>query len=154
MDKFKRGTEGLVITAIGLFFLYLSLKIRNNPVSVENPFLNFFTQAKALPLLCAILLIILGLLLTAQMISGKIKTSGLSKETMGRVGILTLLTVAYLIAVSKIGFLYPTILYVGAMLFYLNFGRKKWWQLLLITAAYVAVALYLTPFILNLKLMM
>lgn len=154
-NKFISCIPGIIVAAVGGWFLYLSLKIRNNPVKIEDKTLNFLAQARFLPLVVSVILIIMGVLFAIELYRGKATCeSGMTKGMFRREVILTVLTVAYLIITSKVGFLYPTIAYLAAMLFYLNWGKKKWWVLLILTAVFTFVAIYVTPLILQLKLKM
>ena len=65
---------------------------------------------------------------------------------------LVFLTAAYLVLVSYVGFLIPTVVYIGALLFVANRGLTLW-KLLALTALYSVVALMLIPGLLNLQLL-
>jgi len=151
--KIKRSIEGLIMVVLGVICLILSLKIRNNPVKVQGA-LNILVQAKMLPLVVSVLIIILGVMLIMQLEKGLLVTPAISKETFVRVLILTVITLAYLLITYKVGFLIPTFVYCLAMLFYLNWKQKN--PVLLVVAAviYSAVTLFLVPWILNLNLML
>lgn len=151
--QLKSCIPGIIVVAIGGWFLYLSLRIRDNPVKIEDKTLNFLAQARFLPLMVSVVLIMMGLLFAVQLYKGKATCeSGMTKGMFSRELILTVITVAYLIVTSKVGFLYPTIVYLAGMLFYLNWNKNKWWVLLIITAVFTFVTIYLTPLILQLKI--
>ena len=57
--KISRWVEGPIMIAVGLIALILSLQIRNNPVKVEGV-LNLLVQAKMLPIVVSVLIVILG----------------------------------------------------------------------------------------------
>ena len=61
--KISRWVEGPIMIAVGLIALILSLQIRNNPVKVEGV-LNLLVQAKMLPIVVSVLIVILGVMLT------------------------------------------------------------------------------------------
>ena len=151
-EKKKLCLEGPIMTALGIVCLILSLKIRNNPVKVEG-FLNVLVQAKMVPILVSVLIIIMGIIMTLQIQKGILKTATLPKETWVRVLILTAMTVVYLVVTSKVGFLVPTFVYCFLMLLYLNWKQKNPVLLLGIAALYTAVTVYLVPWMLKLSLM-
>jgi len=151
-EKKKLCLEGPLMTALGIVCLILSLKIRKNPVKVEG-FLNILVQAKMVPILVSILIIILGIVMTIQLQKGQLTSVKLPKETWMRVLILTVMTVVYLVVASKVGFLVPTFVYCFLMLLYLNWKQKNPVLLLGIAAIYTAAAVYLVPWILRLNLM-
>ena len=151
-EKKKLCLEGPIMTALGIVCLILSLKIRNNTVKVEG-FLNVLVQAKMVPILVSILIIIMGIIMTLQIQKGILKTATLPKETWVRVLILTAMTVVYLVVTSKVGFLVPTFVYCFLMLLYLNWKQKNPVLLLGIAALYTAVTVYLVPWMLKLSLM-
>ena len=151
-EKKKLFLEGPIMTLLGVVCLILSLKIRNNPVKVPG-FLNVLVQAKMVPIMVSVLIILLGIVMTIQLQKGTLTSAKLPKETWARVLILTVLTVVYLVVASKVGFLVPTFVYCFLMLLYLNWKQKNPVLLLGIAAIYTAVTVYLVPWILRLNLM-
>lgn len=151
--KIGRYLEGPIMIVLGIICLILSLQIRNNPVKVPG-FLNVLVQAKMLPIAVSVLIIILGVILTSQLKKGLLVTPSMPKESWIRVSILTLITLAYLIAVYFTGFLIPTFVYCLVMLLYLNWKQKNPILLLAVAAVYTAVTVFLVPWILNLNLML
>ena len=151
-ERKKLCLEGPIMTVLGIVCLILSLKIRKNPVKVEG-FLNVLVQAKMVPILVSILIIILGIVMTIQLQKGQLTSVKLPKETWMRVLILTVMTVVYLVVASKVGFLVPTFVYCFLMLLYLNWKQKNPVLLLGIAAIYTAATVYLVPWILRLNLM-
>lgn len=148
--KLLQCAEGLAVTAAGMVFVGLSLGIRNNPVAVEGP-VNILVEAKFVPLLLSLLITLQGIGLTVSQWKGKeqtVRDGGFSPRAITVV----LLTVAYLIVVSYAGFAVPTVVYIGALLFVVNRGRKPV-QLLLLTALYSVITLLVIPGILNLQLL-
>ena len=139
--KISRWVEGPIMIAVGLIALILSLQIRNNPVKVEGV-LNLLVQAKMLPIVVSVLIVILGVMVTPKM----------DKETWLRVLVLTAMTLVYLIAAYYAGFLITTFLYCFAMLLYLNWKQKNPVFLLVLSAVYTAVTVYLVPMMLHLNL--
>ena len=148
--KLSQCAEGLIVTAAGIIFTVLSLNIRNNPVTVEGP-LNLLIQAKFIPLLLSVLILIQGISLTVALLKGKEKTENDGGYTP-RAALVVLLTVAYLFLVSLAGFAVPTVVYMGALLFVVNKGRKPL-QLLILTLVYSVIALLVIPGVLNLQLL-
>lgn len=152
MDKSKlyQCTEGLLVTITGVVFVILSLGIRDNPVAVESKF-NLIVEAKFAPLALSVLIAIQGLTLAISQWRGNDRTSHDGGFTP-RALIVGLLTVAYLYMISLVGFTVPTVVYVGALLFVVNKGRKPL-LLLALTALYSIIALLLIPLSLNLQLL-
>lgn len=148
--KLSQCAEGLIVTAAGIVFTVLSLNIRNNPVSVEGP-LNLLIQAKFPPLLLSVLILIQGIVLTAALLRGK-ETTVSDGGFTSRGLIVVLLTVAYLFLVSLMGFAVPSVVYMCALLFVVNKGRKPLF-LLILTVVYSVVALLVIPGVLNLQLL-
>lgn len=149
-SKLLQCAEGLVIAAAGLIFTVLSLGIRKNPVSVEGA-INLIVQAKFVPLVLSVLITLQGLGLTISQWKGNEKTvcdGGFSPRALTVVA----LTLAYLVIVSYAGFAVPTVVYIGAMLFVVNRGRRPL-QLLILTALYSLITLLLIPGVLNLQLL-
>lgn len=148
--RLAQCAEGLIVTAAGALFTIFSIKIRNNPVSIEGP-LNWLIQAKFIPLVLSVLILIQGIALTVALWKGKERTEnpgGLSLRTV----IVVSLTVVYLLLVSFIGFAAPTVVYMGALLFVVNQGRKPL-LLLALTAVYSVIALLVIPGVLHLQLL-
>ena len=85
--KISRWVEGPIMIAVGLIALILSLQIRNNPVKVEGV-LNLLVQAKMLPIVVSVLIVILGVMLTLQLNKGLLVTPKMDKETWLRVLVL------------------------------------------------------------------
>lgn len=148
--KLSQCVEGLIVTAAGVIFTVLSLKIRNNPVSVEGP-LNLLIQAKFIPLLLSALITVQGISLTVALWKGKETTVNEGGFTP-RALIVVALTMAYLVLVSLVGFAVPTVVYLAALLFVVNKGRKPL-QLLVLTVVYAVIALLVIPGVLNLQLL-
>lgn len=148
--KLSQCAEGLIVTAAGVLFIIFSLKIRNNPISIEGP-LNGIVQARFVPLVLSVLILVQGIVLTVALWRGKEQT-----ETVGgfhlRSLIVVSLTVAYLLLVSWIGFAVPTVVYMGTLLFVVNKGRKPLF-LLVLTGLYSVIALLVIPSVLNLQLL-
>ena len=83
---------------------------------------------------------------------GKRPSSKLSRQEWTRVGIVTLIVSAYTVAVYFINFTIPTIVYSVVILFYLNWGKKKPWYLLVIAALFVVLSLFVLPKTIQLRL--
>ena len=149
-SKLLKCAEGLAVTAAGILFAGLSLGIRNNPVTVEGP-LNLLVEAKFVPLVLSVLITLQGIGLTVAQWRGRentVRDGGFSPRALTVV----LLTMAYLLHVSWVGFAVPTVVYIGVLLFVVNRGRKPL-QLLLLTVLYSVITLLLIPGILNLQLL-
>ena len=150
--KLTDALEGLIIIIVGAVFLGLALSIQNNPVKQSIPWVNALTQAKFFPIVCASAIIILGLIMFTSQLKGKRPSSKLSRQEWTRVGIVTLIVSAYTVAVYFINFTIPTIVYSVVILFYLNWGKKKPWYLLVIAALFVVLALVVLPKTIQLRL--
>lgn len=148
--KLGRCAEGLIVTAAGILFTVLSANIRSNPIAVDGP-LNVLIQAKFIPLLLSVLILLQGISLTAALLRGTEKTQEARGFTPRSLTVL-LLTVAYLFLVSMAGFALPTVGYLAALLFVVNQGRKPL-QLLILTLVYSAATLLVIPGVLNLQLL-
>lgn len=149
-SKLLKCAEGLIVTAAGVLFTVLSLQIRKNPIKVEG-MLNMFIQAKFIPLVLSVLITLLGIVFTVFLWKGKERTLLEEKFSFREIAVV-LLTLAYLAVVSLVGFMFPTPVYLCALLFLVNRGRKPL-QLLLLSALYTVVTLLLIPGILNLHLL-
>ena len=149
-SKLTHCAEGLIVTAAGAVFTVLSLRIRSNPISVEGV-LNLFVQARFIPLLLSVLITLLGVGFTVSQWKKAEATAKAEKFSLRELSVIAL-TVAYLVILSCIGFAIPTPVYLCALLFLVNRGRKPL-QLLLLTALYSLIALLVIPGILNLQLL-
>lgn len=151
--KLKQGAEGLIVVAIGLFLLINSMNIASNPIRYKG-WTNVLAQAKFIPIVMSAGIIILGAVLFAKQTYGKSKTAELTKSEWFRMGVVLLMTVAYCFAVTKVKFMFPTIVYALGMIFFLNWGKKKIWVLTVISLAAIALGLYVMPLLINLRLPM
>ena len=143
--KLRQCAEGLIVTAAGLGYVLLSLGIRRNPVKTDG-FWGLLTEAKFLPLLLSAMLTLQGVRLTAALWKGQEVSAG------GHSVSVVLLTLAYLLLISKVGFTLPTAAYLTAILFLLNRGRRPL-ELLLLSGVYCLAALLLIPGVLGLQLL-
>jgi len=150
--KLTDAVEGLVITLLGIVFLGLALSIKKNPVAQKIAWVDMLTQAKFMPIVCAVAIIILGLILFTSQLKGKRPSSKLSKGEWIRVGIMVVIVSAYTLAIYFTKFTIPTIIYTAITIFYLNWGKKKPWQLVLICIVYVIVSLFVLPKVIQLRL--
>lgn len=151
MDKKKlvQSAEGLAITAAGVLFTVLSAQIRKNPVEVSGT-LRFLTEDKFVPLVLSVLIVLQGIRLTVALWKGK-EVSGKLGATPRSVSVV-LLTLAYLLLVSRFGFAVPTAVYLTALLFVANRGRRPL-ELLVLAGVYCLIALVLIPLALGLQLL-
>ena len=148
--KLRQCAEGLIVTAAGLGYVLLSLGIRRNPVKTDG-FWGLLTEAKYLPLLLSAMLTLQGVRLTAALWKGQEVSAGGHSITKRSVSVV-LLTLAYLLLISKVGFTLPTAAYLTAILFLLNRGRRPL-ELLLLSGVYCLAALLLIPGVLGLQLL-
>lgn len=151
--KLKQSTEGLIVIAIGLFLLINSLRISSNPIQYEG-WTNTLAQAKFLPIVMSLGIIILGTILFAKQMRGKDQSARLTKAEWFRMGVVLVMTVAYTFSVIKFKFMVPTIVYAFALIFFLNWKKKKAWVLLLISLLAIVLGLYAMPLLINLRLPM
>ena len=150
-SRAKQCTEGLIIVLLGCFFLYLSLTIRKNPVSVEG-FLNILVQAKAIPTITSAALILLGVRLSVTLYRGGMESSAVSGAEWKRLFVLTAMTVVYCVVVIYAGFLLPTIAYLTAMLLFLNWKSRSLALLGALVVIYTAVTIFAVPMILGIQM--
>lgn len=153
LKKVKQGAEGLVIILIGLFLLINALNIPTNPIKYEG-WTNVLAQAKFMPTLMGCGITILGVILFVKQMRGADKSNQLTKAEWARMGIVLLMTAAYVFGVFKFKLMIPTILYAFAIIFFLNWKNKKVWQLVAISALAIVLGLYAMPYLINLKLPM
>ena len=124
LQKIKQGAEGLVVILIGLFLLVNALNIQTNPIKYEG-WTNVLAQAKFMPTLMSAGITILGVVLFVKQMKGLDKSNQLTKAEWTRMGIVLVLLVAYIIGVYKFKFMSPTILFAFAIIFFLNWKKKK-----------------------------
>lgn len=149
--KLRQCAEGLIVTAAGLGYVLLSLgHPAENPVKTDG-FWGLLTEAKFLPLLLSAMLTMQGVRLTAALWKGQEVSAGGHSITKRSVSVV-LLTLAYLLLISKVGFTLPTAAYLTAILFLLNRGRRPL-ELLLLSGVYCLAALLLIPGVLGLQLL-
>lgn len=151
--KLKQSTEGLIIIAVGLFLLINSLRISSNPIQYEG-WTNTLAQAKFVPIIMSLGIMILGAILFAKQMRGKDQSAQLTKAEWFRMGVVLVMTVAYTFSIVKFKFMVPTIVYSFALIFFLNWKKKKVWFLLLISLLAIVLGLYAMPLLINLKLPM
>ena len=148
----KDALEGLVIIILGFVFLFLALSVQKNPVNANVAWVNLLTQAKFLPICCAVAVIILGIILFTSQLKGKRASSSLSRAEWIRVAIMTAIVASYTVAVYFTNFTIPTIAYTVVAIFYLNWGKKKPLFLAIICVVFVLVSLVVLPKLIQLRL--
>ena len=112
-QKLKQGAEGIVIMLIGLFLLVNSINIPNNPIKQEG-MANVLAQAKFVPIVMSAGVLILGAVLFLKQVGGKDKSASLTKAEWTRMGVVLVLTAAYIFAAYMFKFMIPTIVYAFA----------------------------------------
>lgn len=152
-QKLKQGAEGIVIILIGLFLLVNSISIPNNPIP-QTGMASVLAQAKFVPIVMSVGVLLLGIILFLKQMSGKDKSAQLTKEEWIRMGIVVVLTVAYIISAYLFKFMIPTIVYAFAIVFFLNWKARKTWQILVFSLLVIVLGLYGMPLLINLKLPM
>ena len=153
LKKLKQGGEGLVVILIGLFLLVNALRIPANPIKYEG-WTNVLAQAKFMPTLMACGITVLGAVLFFRQMRGVDKSSQLTRVEWIRMGVVLVLMVLYIVGVYKFKFMIPTILFSFAIIFFLNWKRKKLWQLAALSVRAIVLGLYVMPYLINLKLPM
>lgn len=151
MKKLKQGAEGLVIILLGVFLLVNTLKIKANPIPSKG-WAGVLSEAKTIPLVMSIGVLVLGCVLFIKLISGKTTTVRLTKDEWIRAGVVLLLTVAYGVAVYKFKFLIPTAIYAVAIFLFLNWGHRKPVQIAFFAALAFVLGVYGMPLLINLRL--
>ena len=147
-QKLKQGAEGIVIMLIGLFLLVNSINIPNNPIKQEG-MANVLAQAKFVPIVMSAGVLILGAVLFLKQVGGKDKSASLTKAEWTRMGVVLVLTAAYMFK-----FMIPTIVYAFALVFFLNWKARKSWQIVFFAILVIALGLYGMPLLINLKIPM
>ena len=103
-----------------------------------------------MPLVLSVLIVLQGIRLTVALWKGA-EVSGKLGATPRSVSVV-LLTLAYLLLVSRFGFAVPTAVYLTALLFVVNRGRRPL-ELLVLAGVYCLIALVLIPLALGLQLL-
>ena len=152
MSKLKNCTEGILITALGCFFLFLALSIRNNPIPYGTGFISAIVEAKFLPVIMAAFVTILGIAMILAGLQGKLNSARFEKGEPLRLLIVVLLTAAYLLGVNAFSFRWPTIIFSVVSAVYFNWNRRPWWQMILIAAMYIVIGLWGLPKLIGLRL--
>ena len=153
VQKLKQGAEGIVIMLIGLFLLVNSINIQDNPIK-QTGMANVLAQAKFVPIVMSTGVLILGAILFIKQINGKDKSTQMTKAEWTRLGVVLVLTAAYIFAAFKFKFMIPTIVYAFALVFFLNWKARKTWQIVLFALLVIVLGLYGMPFMINLKIPM
>jgi len=152
LSKLKNCTEGIIITALGCFFLFLALSIRNNPIPYGSGFISAIVEAKFLPVIMAAFVTILGIAMILAGLQGKLTSAHFEKGEPLRLLIVLLLTSAYLLGVNAFSFRWPTIIFSVVSAVYFNWNRRPWWQMILIAAMYIVIGLWGLPKLIGLRL--
>ena len=139
-QKLKQGAEGIVIMLIGLFLLVNSINIPNNPIKQEG-MANVLAQAKFVPIVMSAGVLILGAVLFLKQVGGKDKSASLTKAEWTRMGVVLVLTAAYIFAAYMFKF-------------FLNWKARKSWQIVFFAILVIALGLYGMPLLINLKIPM
>jgi hypothetical protein len=149
--KLKKYLEGLIIIGIGVFFTVLALLVPNNPVVLEG-WINTFAQAKMVPLITGIFIIICGLKYTLDLKTEKIKLTYASIADKKFALIVFCLILVYLISLIFFGFKIPTAVFLIMILFYLNKNKSKPFIITSIIVLFYIVSIFLIPLMLRLRL--
>ena len=152
MSKLKQCIEGIIILALGIFFLILALGVDNNSISYNSPWVNTVAQAKFLPIVMASAVVILGIVAIIAGLKGKMTTATFEKGEALKALIVILISAAYLLGINKFGFRWPTIVFSVVASVYFNWGKRKWWEMLIIAVVYIAVGLFGLPKLIGLRL--
>ena len=152
MSKLKNCIEGLIITALGVFFLILAFGIRNNPIPYGSTWINTVAQAKFLPVVMAVFVTILGVVMIFMGLRGKITPAKFDKGEPLRLLIVAVLVAAYLLGINFFGFRWPTVAFSIVSAVFFNWKKRPWWQMLIIAAAYIVIGLFALPKLIGLRL--
>lgn len=152
-QKLKQGAEGIVIILIGIFLLVNSIQIPNNPIP-QTGVASVLAQAKFVPIVMSVGVLLLGIILFLKQMNGKDSSARLTKEEWIRMGVVVVLTIAYIIACYYFKFMIPTIVYAFAIVFFLNWKARKTWQIIVFSLLVIVLGLYGMPLLINLKLPM
>ena len=152
MSKFKNCIEGLVITLLGGFFLYLAFSVRSNPIPYGSTWINTLAQAKFLPVVMASFVTILGIVMIILGLKGKMTPAKFDKGEPLRLLIVVVLVAAYLLGINYFGFRWPTVAFSVISAVYFNWKKRPWWQMLIIAAVYIVVGLFALPKLIGLRL--
>ncbi len=155
MNSFKKCAEGYVITLFGIFAVICSINLPSNPVKLTG-WINFAAQARFLPLVTGIVITLLGIKLILEIKKSedgsKLFQYDFTKTEALKVFIVVVIVCAYLFAITKIGFMIPTLVYFFAMLFFLNFKLYSPIKLAAISIVFFAVTYYAMPMMLKITL--
>ena len=111
-------------------------------------------QAKFVPIVMSAGVLILGAVLFLKQVGGKDKSASLTKAEWTRMGVVLVLTAAYIFAAYMFKFMIPTIVYAFALVFFLNWKARKSWQIVFFAILVIALGLYGMPLLINLKIPM
>ena len=89
-----------------------------------------------------------------KQVGGKDKSASLTKAEWTRMGVVLVLTAAYIFAAYMFKFMIPTIVYAFALVFFLNWKARKSWQIVFFAILVIALGLYGMPLLINLKIPM
>lgn len=152
MSKLKNCVEGIIITALGGFFLYLAFSVRNNPIPYGSGWINVVAQAKFLPVIMACFVTLLGIVMIILGLMGKLPSAKFDKGEPLRLFIVVVLVAAYLLGINYFGFQWPTIAFSIVSAVFFNWKKRPWWQMLIIAAVYIVVGLWGLPKLIGLRL--
>lgn len=146
--------EGYIVTGMGLFALVSSLMISDNPVKMTG-WIGFAAQARFLPLLTGLVLVILGVKLILDIRKCReteIYQYKIEREGLKKLAIVIIIVSAYLFSISIIGFFIPTLVYFLIMLFYLNYKIYKPITIIGTSVIFFVITYYLVPMMLKIQL--
>ncbi len=153
MDVTKRKihAEGIVIIGIGIFFTVLALLVPKNPVVLDG-WLNVLAQAKTVPLVTGILMVLFGLKFTIEMYIGKTKPTTVGINDKLHAAIVLGINLLYLVAIIYFGFKIPTAIYLITLLIYLNRRKSRPLKIAGAILLFYLVSMILMPMMLSLRL--
>ena len=151
--KIKQGAEGLVIVVLGLFLLINSLLIKANPIHQEG-WAGVLSQAKFVPVVVSCGVLALGIVLFLKEMKGQDQSTKMARAEWFRLGVVLLLTTAFILGVYFVNFMIPTILFAVAVFFFLNWKKRKTVQIVFFAALAIFLGLVGMPLLINLTLPM
>lgn len=158
--------ESIIIIIIGLVILLLSLRIPNNPIQLKgNVLMKILTEAKFLPILLSVIIILLGINMfydkrqeDCEYIDVKSIINTITKNhEVYRTLIVIGITFVYVYLIGKVDFIIATILYFLCTFTLLKFKEIKSnfnivGKILIITAVFSAFIAYVLPKLLRMPI--
>jgi hypothetical protein len=172
MTKRKERIEGAIVLALGVVFLILALMIRNNPIKLKG-WVNIVAQAKFLPSVIAVVVIVLGV----KMLIDAFRKPAVSADQVSKVKqieiegvvdnnpedkstsqfepnawITVLIIIGYFALLPLVGFRIATALFIPCILLFLNLKNNKLIIIISVSAIFYVATMFVTPLVLGLRI--